>query len=352
MIHALVLFLAMQASTAQSADQHQAAGVTALKAGQVNDAMAEFKKVIELDPTNAPGYFGLGIAFMQTGDYGNAIPRLKKALELDPNLTVVHKPLGYALLGRGYASEAVPQFEKAGDKAGLGIAQLETGDLTNAVENLQSAAKSSPNDPDVMYYLARASGLLSKQMYDLLLLAHPNSARANLAEAENYAALRQGEEAEAHYKAALKQNPTLLGAHLALGQFYATSTRWKEAEDQFRIAAKQEPGNAEAAYRLGAALLQDGNAHDASVELERANRLLPDMPETLEALGKAESMLDNVAAAEKAWKRVIELENTGPLASQAHFGLAGIYRKQGKAEDAAREMKLFQEAKQTAPQAQ
>ena len=258
MIHAIVLFLAIQAS-AQDPAAHQNAGIAALKAAQNDQAIAEFKKVIELDPANAAGYFGLGVAYMQSREKGAAIQPLKKALELDPTLTVVHKPLGDALLAQGYAAEAVPQFEKAHDKAGLGIAQLNSGDLPNAVQNLQSALASKPNDPDLMYYLARATGLLSKELYDTLLAAYPNSARANLAAAENYAALRQGQEAEAHYQAALKQQPDLPGAHLALGQFYATASKWKEAEDEFRAEAKLEPGNAEAGYRLGAALILGGN---------------------------------------------------------------------------------------------
>jgi tetratricopeptide (TPR) repeat protein len=149
-----------------------------------------------------------------------------------------------------------------------------------------------------------------------------------------------------HYQAALRERPGLPGAELALGQVYAGASQWKEAEDAFRAEAKLEPGNAEVAYRLGSALLQDGNSHDALPELERANRLEPDMPETLYALGKAESLEGNYAPAEKAWNRVIELEKTGDLASQAHFGLAGVYRKQGKAADAAREMKAFEEARQ------
>jgi Flp pilus assembly protein TadD len=352
MIHALILYLAIQASAAETADQHQAAGVAALKAAQVSQAIIEFKKVIELDPTDGPGYYGLGVAYMQSGEYGSAISPLKKALELDSSLTVVHLPLGYALLWQGYATEALPHLEKANDKAGIGIAQLENGDLPNAVQNLQSAVAESPRNPELIYYLARATGLLSKQLYDTLLATYPNTPRANLAEAENYAALRQQEEAEAHYKAALKQKSDLPGAHLALGVFYATASKWPEAEEEFQVAAKQQPGSAEAAYRLGAALLQDGKAHDARVELERANRLMPDMPETLVSLGKAESMENNAAAAQKAWSRVIELEKTGPLASQAHFGLAGIYRKQGKTEDAAREMKLYQDAKQPSSQPQ
>jgi tetratricopeptide (TPR) repeat protein len=133
---------------------------------------------------------------------------------------------------------------------------------------------------------------------------------------------------------------------LALGRVYADASLWKQAEDEFRAEAKLEPGNAEAAYRLGSALLQDGNAHDALGELQRADQLQPDMPETLYSLGKANSLQGSYDAAEKAWNRVIELEKTGELASQSHFGLAAIYRKQGKSADAAREMKAFEESHQ------
>ena len=344
MIHAVILLLAIQAAT-QSAPQHQQAGLAALKAGNKDQAIEEFKKATAADPTDPRGHFELGIAYAQNGDFGSAIAPLKKALELDPGLAEAHEPLANALLAQGYAAEAVPQFEKAADQAGLGIAQLEAGDLANAVRNLQDAANAQPNNPDLLYYLARATGLLSKQLYDLLLTSYPDTPRANQALAENYAALRQSQQAAEHYQAALRERPDMPGVNLALGQVYASASLWKQAEDAFRAESKLQPGNAETAFRLGSALLQDGNAKEARVELERADKLQPDMPETLYSLGKAESLEGNLAAAEKAWKHVIELEKTGDLASQAHFGLSGIYRKQGKTEEAARELKLFQETR-------
>ncbi len=349
MIHAIVLFLAIQAA-APDTQQHQEAGIAALKAAHVEQAILEFKKVLDLDPGNAPGHFGLGVAYIQSRQYGEAVTQLKKAFELDPSLTTVHDPLGFALLQQGYADQALKQFEKGKDKGGLGMAQLEVGDLPSAVHNLMIAAAEMPNDPEIMYYLARASGLLSKRLFDRLDAVYPDAPITHLADAENYTALRQEQEAEAQYKTALQEQPDLRGAHLALGQLYAKANKWPEAEEQFRAETKAEPGNAEAAYRLGAALLQDGNSKDAVPELVRSLRLQPDMPETLSALGKAQSMLNDYAAAEKAWSRVIALEKSGELAAQAHFGLAGIYRKQGKAADAAREMKLFQQAKNPQPQ--
>jgi tetratricopeptide (TPR) repeat protein len=82
--------------------------------------------------------------------------------------------------------------------------------------------------------------------------------------------------------------------------------------------------------------------HEAHQELARADRLLPDMPETLYSLGKADSLEGDAAAAEKAWTKLLAIEKETPLAAQAHFGLAGIYRKQGKTADAQREMEEFQ----------
>jgi tetratricopeptide (TPR) repeat protein len=349
MIYAALLCLAIQAAD-QSALQHEKPGVVALEAGQKDVANRESKEVTKRTPQDPQGYFDMGVAYIKVGDYGSAIPALKKALELNPDFAPAHQPLGYSLLAQGYATEAIAQFDAVQDKAGLGIAQLEAGDLPNAVQNLQYAVTTRPDDPDLVYYLARASGLLSKQLYDSLLSSHPGSPRANQALADNYAAVRQTSQAEAFYLKALKERPDLPGAYLALGQVYAGAGQWKQAEEAFRAEAKLQPGNAEAAYRLGSALLQDGNAREARLELLRADRLQPDMPETLYELGKAESSESDYAAAEKAWNRVVELDKTGDLVSQVHFGLATIYRKQGKTADAAREMKLFEESRQAGKQ--
>ena len=338
----VVLCLLFQASI-QDAPLHEGAGLAALQAGQKDVAIREFSAETRANPEHAEGYYYLGLAYLQNGDYGLAIPALKKALVLKPDLGAAHAPLGYSLLAQGYATEAVTQFEAARDQAGLGIAQLSAGDLPAAVTNLQAAVKARYDDPDLVYYLARASGLLSKQLYDALLSSQPGSPRANQALADNYAAVRQAQAAEDHYLAALKARPSLPGVYLSLGQVYADAGQWKQAEDAFRAETKLQPGNAEAAYRLGSALLHDGNPQEASVELLRADHLQPDMAETLFALGKAEASQNHYAEAEKAWHRVIDLEKTGELAAQSHFNLATLYRKQGRTADAGREMKEFQE---------
>jgi outer membrane protein assembly factor BamD (BamD/ComL family) len=69
---------------------------------------------------------------------------------------------------------------------------------------------------------------------------------------------------------------------------------------------------------------------------------MPDMPETLYSLGKAASLEGDTATAEKEWTRLLSIEKETALAAQAHFGLAGLYRKQGKTAAAQHEMQEFQ----------
>jgi tetratricopeptide (TPR) repeat protein len=342
MIHLfLVAWLAGQAGTSD-AMQHLQAGLEARKQHQVETEITEFRKATESDPNLADAFVNLGSAYMEKHDYGAAIAPLKRALELSPDLLVAHQLIGFALLAQGYSAEAIPHLQRVGALDALGIAQIETNQLTEAVSSFTAALAQRPGDPDLLYYLGHASGLLSKDAIDTLLATHPDSARAHQALAENYFVLRQMPQAEKDYQEALRLRPDLPGLHLELGQVYANSAQWPKAEAEFRAECKLRPGNAEAAYRLGAALLQQGRAHEALPELKRSNELKPEMPETLYSLGKAASLDGDSATAERAWLKVIELEKTTSLAAQAHFGLAGLYRKQGKTAQAQHEMQEFQ----------
>lgn len=337
----LALGLAWQA-VSPDVVQHAKAGLAAKQQGKLADAIVEFKKVTELAPDLPAGFVNLGAAYMDTKQYGEAIAPLERALQLNPDLPGAEQMLGYALLSEGYAKQAIPHFEKAHAEDGLGIAQLETGNLAAAVTNLEAALVKHPNDPDLLYYLGRASGLLSKDSFDALQSGYPDSARAHQALGENYAVLRRVPEAEKEYEQALRLRPDARGIHLALGQLYAAAQQWPKAADQFAAEAKLQPGSAEAAYRLGNALLEEGKIKEARAELARADGLRPDMPETLYALGKAASLDGDPAIAVQAWTKVVALEKTSPLAAQAHFGLAKIYRQQGRTAQAQHEMQEFQ----------
>jgi hypothetical protein len=75
------------------------------------------------------------------------------------------------------------------------------------------------------------------------------------------------------------------------------------------------------------------------------------MSETLYALGKAASQSGDDATAERALTRVVELEKETPLAGQAHFNLAAVYRKLHKPQQAEKEMQAFRKSRKGPPTA-
>ena len=342
----LALFLLAQTESAApevspQGMQHLQAGTAAEKRHDFLTAISEFREVIKLEPSATVGFVKLGNVYMESSQYGEAIPVLKQALQQNPDLPVADQLLGYALLSQGYAGEAVPHLDKVHELGALGIAQMQTGHPSEAVANLRAALEKTPEDPDLLYYLGQASEALSQQSLDALTAANPNSARAHQVRAHSYFVLHQFAEAEKEYQQALALRPDLPGLHLELGQVYAASSQWSKAAENFLTETKLQPGNAEAPYRLGDAWMQQGKLQDALKELKRADLLRPDNSDTLYALGKAASLTGDSAAAERALTRVVAIENDSPLAAQAHYSLAGLYRKQGKTEEAEREMQEF-----------
>jgi tetratricopeptide (TPR) repeat protein len=336
----LLGWITLQTATSPALE-HLRAGVDAEKSGQPDAAIAEFQKAGDLDPKLTVAFVDLGAVLIEKRDYAAAIPPLRHALELDPDFEGGNRLLGYALLAQGFATEAIPHLEKAHEDDVVGIALYEAGQLQEASNVLQKAVARNPNDPELLYYYGRVSGLLSKQVFDELQARFPDSARSHEMMAQDYAALRDVPAAEHEFLEALRLRPQTAGLHLELGELYARAQDWNKGEEQFRLETELQPGSAEAFYRLGESLLQLGKFNEARAALVHSDQLKSDMPETLYMLGKAAAATGDNPLAQTSWTHVLKLENDTPLAAQAHFGLAGIYRKQGKTADADREMEQF-----------
>jgi tetratricopeptide (TPR) repeat protein len=337
----LSLWLAFQVTP--ELKHHVEAGLAAKRAGQFDIAIREFRRVVELAPGLAAAHVNLGAVYCDNKDYEKAIPPLRKALEIDQNLPGAHEMLGLALLAQGYAAESVPHLEKARSDALLGVAFLESGRVRDAVDKLESALQKQPGDADLLYYLGQAHAQLSKQVFEVLSKKNPDSPRTHQLLGEAAVAAGNREAAEKHLGAALELRSDLRGVHFALGELYVASGNYERAEQEFRQESRLNPGSAATAYKLGVVLMNRGDVQAAVTELKRADALQPGMPEALLELGKANAATGDLASAEKLLRQVLEQEDASTLAEAAHFHLSQIYRKLGRATDADREMKRFQE---------
>jgi len=154
-------------------------------------------------------------------------------------------------------------------------------------------------------------------------------------------------DAEKQYQLALQLRPDTPNLHLELGQVYAMTSRWPQAEEQFRAEAKLQPGNAEAAYRSDKPFCSRGSL---ATHEKNWNVLTACSPKCRKRSTPWESRCSGrrCSRRRKSMGNLLSIEKEGPLAAQAHFGLAGVYRKQGKTEEAERQIREFQKL-QAAP---
>jgi TolB-like protein/Flp pilus assembly protein TadD len=81
--------------------------------GQLDQAVAELKRAVELDPFSAIMNTNFGLCYILARRYPEAIAQLRKATELDPNFGQTHVFLGLALELSGDSAGAIKEYEKA-----------------------------------------------------------------------------------------------------------------------------------------------------------------------------------------------------------------------------------------------
>lgn len=81
--------------------------------GRYEDAIAQFRKQIEINPLDAFAHGNLGRILLIQKKYAEAVPELEKAVNIQPKNPVLQIHLGQAYLGAGQTEKGMAAFEKA-----------------------------------------------------------------------------------------------------------------------------------------------------------------------------------------------------------------------------------------------
>ena len=287
-------------------------GITLHQAGRIDDALALYKQVLEIDDRQPDALNLAGVAKYQTGDAESAVSLLRQATVYAPRSADAHSNLGNVLRAMGRTSEALiayqravalkPDFAEAHNNLGTALRMLDRPE--DAVRSYRQAIALKPDYAD-------AHGNLGNAMLDLG--AH--------------------DEAVAAYRAAIGADPSNADAHYNLGLALHRTGHAEEAEASFQRAVDLNPAHADALFNLGVVL---GEREDVAAAANAYRRCLAARPDFAPAhlnLGVALRTMGDLAEAERALRRAVEIQ---PALAEAHSNLGAVLEEQGRI-DAARD---------------
>src|SRR6266481_1360212 len=120
--------------------------------GRFDEAIAESKRAVELDPLSPVINSDLGSNLMVARRYDEAIAQLRKTLEIDPTFSLAHGALGEALQFKGDLPGAIAEYTKAQELGAdprirvlMAAAKAQSGDRDAAVRMLAELEEASRN---------------------------------------------------------------------------------------------------------------------------------------------------------------------------------------------------------------
>ncbi len=188
--------------------------------GRYDDAMAEYRHALSINPDDPLGHNGMASALSHLGRNEEAAAEFREAIRLDPTYSDAYYNLGETLAQLGQMKEAVETYQKA----------IEI-------------------DPDTSRY-------------------HYNLGRA-------LARMDQPANAMVQFQLALQLDPDDVDAAIYLGGMFAQQAHYQEAIICFNHALQLDPGNVEAHNDYGITLALLGQKDDAATQFREALRLDP-----------------------------------------------------------------------------
>lgn len=278
-------------------DEHRNLGIAFYKTGMYDEAMREFRRVLELRPEDVAARFFVGLGLMRQGRWDEAVQMHQGAAQHPSALPPVFHNLAYALERLGRYDEAWAALDEAirrggGEDARIqtsrGVLALRRGDVAGADSLLRDArerwGKRTP--PAAWFHYAALAAALGGELARAVEVleegvhAHPHAAplHNNLAAARERSGDAVGALAAAEQ--GLLADASLAQLYKNVGDVHYRAGRYDEAFESFQRAVRAAP-------ELG-----------ADVWLK---------------LGNLRFRRDDAQGAEECWTRALELDPTNAI---------------------------------------
>jgi tetratricopeptide (TPR) repeat protein len=246
---------------------HDNRGLFLFKAGKIEEAMADYRRALAINPAYLNANNNLGYALAQQGRPAEAIPCYRAALRANPNHLEVRNNLANAL--------------------------SDVGQLPEAMEHYDFVLARDPHHANALNGSAVALAMQNRLPEAKLRLEHSLQVAPDNASAHNNlgnvcSMLGEPDEALRHYRRAAELNPSDANAFMLIGTLLLQKEKLADAALSFERAIALQPANAEAQAQLGLAYARLGRRDEALRALRTA---LQQRPEHAQAKAWLEAVL-------------------------------------------------------------
>jgi tetratricopeptide (TPR) repeat protein len=244
------LFVATLAcgSPGERRDKFLQSGQNAIAAGNVREAVIEFKNAVDVDPVSAEARLALADALTKLGDSNGALAEYVRAADVKPDDVELQVKTGNLLLAAGKLDDARSRAERI--------------------------LKSNPSHVEAHVLLGNALGGFQNldealaQMEEAIRL-DPTRAATHMQLAIVQQAMGKEQEAEAAFQKAIELSPKWTGGHMALGSFYLSIGRLDDAQRALDTVLGLDPAHVGASRALAVLAFAAGRPQDAEAHLKR-----------------------------------------------------------------------------------
>lgn len=220
--------------------------------GNFKAALARQRKAIELDWSNAAGYFNYGLTLAKLGEWKKASGAYSQAYNLDP--------------------------ARIDAKAAEAIAEFNLGETAKAEQSLQMLSSKFPNLICVRLalatiYQAEKKNELAKMQIMLALETDPQHVESHQKLASYYLSGEQYPEAIEEFVWVLRNNPVSNDSYVGLAEAQSKCGDIHRAIHTMRRAVQVAPKNAQNLALLSSLLLRIGESDEAAQKAQMAIKL-------------------------------------------------------------------------------
>jgi len=247
---AAAFLLSVSAVSAQSIENLMDSGNEMLQRGAFDQAVTQFRKVLNREPHNFEAQYNVAFAYLGWGRYSNAVDEFNKALRMQPNHSQAWTNLAVAYENQGKINDAIAALSKAvkadpnNVTARVNLASMYANNnrLNQAISEYNSLIKSGYSQPEVLVNYAKC-----------LVTANRN------------------DEAKKYFLEAVSGDPNNVEARWELAHIY-----WKKEKDpvkakgEMRLAINANPENPALYEGLADILEDEGDRKGAIEQLNKA----------------------------------------------------------------------------------